>query len=109
MLDVCDPNDKWIPILLGPEFQSPGTRTTLDFLRARLRINPTRRVSNDFRGFLPARPVAERVKNALTPSRITLPDRITTTVSATLRVANAVKLGRRCGPTSCRIIGNTNP
>jgi hypothetical protein len=45
------------------------------------------------KGIMPARRVAERVKNALTPSHVTLPDDITTTVSARLRGANVIKLG----------------
>jgi hypothetical protein len=36
-------------------------------------------------GLLPARRVAERVKNALTPSHVTLPDKITATIHAAIK------------------------
>jgi hypothetical protein len=59
---------------------STSTMATIDPTKAKIK------------GILPARRIAERVKNALTPSHVTLPDKITATIRAPLANGSVAKL-----------------
>ncbi len=59
---------------------SASTMATIDPTKAKIK------------GILPARRIAERVKNALTPSHVTLPDKITATVRAPVVSGSVTKL-----------------
>ena len=83
------PSPTALPAQLVQSSHGTTTLTAIATTSATATIDPAKA---KIHGILPVRRVAERVKNAVTPSRVTLPDKITASIHATIESGAVSKM-----------------